>query len=75
MSSTREKFATQVDKELLTAIRKIAKQEGRQLQTIVEDALRAHIEERGKARPRPRVLDAYRASISRYGAVYEKLAK
>ena len=75
MPTTREKFATQVDKDVLAAIRQIAKEEGRQLQAIVEDALKAHIEQRGKAQPRAHVMKAYRSSLPRYGALYEKLAK
>jgi hypothetical protein len=75
MPGSREKFATQVDKDVLAAIRQIAKEEGRQLQAIVEEALKAHIEQRGKNQPRDRVMSAYRSSLPRYGALYEKLAK
>jgi len=75
MAAMREKFATQVDKDLLAEIRKIAKDEGRQLQSVIEDALRAHVEERSKAKPRRHVMDAYRSSVSRYDGLYEKLAK
>ena len=38
-SQTREKFATQVNSEILSEVRSIAKGEGRQLQAIVEEAL------------------------------------
>ncbi|WP_246657155.1 hypothetical protein [Methylocystis sp. B8] len=62
-------------KTLLAEVRKIAKAEGRQLQAIIEDALRAHVEERSKSKPRRRVIDAYRSGLSRYGDLYEKLAK
>ncbi len=75
MAAMREKFATQVDKDLLAEIRRIAKDEGRQLQSVIEDALRAHVEERSKAKPLRHVMDAYRSSVSRYGGLYEKLAK
>ena len=75
MAHVREKFATQVDKDLLAEIRKIAKDEGRQLQSVIEDALRAHVEERSKAKPRRHVMDAYRSSVPRYSGLYEKLAK
>jgi hypothetical protein len=76
MTHVREKFATQVDKDLLAEIRKIAKDEGRQLQSVIEDALRAHVEERSKAtKPRRHVIDAYRSSLPGYGDLYEKLAK
>jgi len=59
MPVNREKFATQVDANVFAAIRRIAKEEGRQLQAIVEEALKAHIEQRGKspaATSRPRRL-------------------
>ncbi len=75
MAANRGKFATQVDKDVLAAIRQIAKDEGRQLQAVVEEALKAHIEQRGKAKPRPHVMKAYRSSLERYGPLYEKLAK
>jgi hypothetical protein len=75
MSATREKFATQVDSEVLAGIHRIVKEEGRQLQAIVEEALRAHIEQRSMMKPRPHVMAAYRSSLPRYRALYEKLAK
>jgi len=40
MAVIREKFATQVDSDLLAAVRQLAHDEGRQIQEIVEDALR-----------------------------------
>jgi hypothetical protein len=39
MAQAREKFATQVDAKVLRKIRKLAEQEGRQLQVLVEEAL------------------------------------
>ena len=35
----REKFATQVNSEILTTIRNLAQSEGRQLQALVDEAL------------------------------------
>lgn len=75
MADVREKFATQVDKDLLAQIRKIAKEEGRQLQSVIEEALRAHVEERSRAKPRRHIMDAYRSSLPRFDALYQKLAK
>ena len=40
MASNREKFAIQVDAKTLAAVRRIAKKEGRQLQSVIEEALR-----------------------------------
>ena len=71
----REKFATQVDANVLASIRLIASSEGRQLQAVVEEALKALIEQRTKAKARPHVMAAYEASIARFGPLYEKLAK
>lgn len=38
-SQAREKFATQVNSELLAAVRGLARSEGRQLQALDEEAL------------------------------------
>ena len=75
MADVREKFATQVDPDVLAGIRKLAKQEGRQLQALVEEALADLIEKRRNSRPRPNVMAAYQASHERYGSLYKKLAK
>jgi hypothetical protein len=75
MSDTREKFATQVDSGLLTQVRRLAKQEGRQIQALVDEALADLIEKRDRTKPRDHVMAAYQASHERYARLYEKLAK
>ena len=50
MAQTREKFATQVDSELLTAVRSLSVAEGRQIQTLVDEAFADLLEKRKKAR-------------------------
>ena len=75
MSKTREKFATQVNSDILSAIRAIADEEGRQLQALVDEALADLIEKRKQGRPRPHVMAAYLASHDKYGELYKKLAK
>ncbi len=75
MSKTREKFATQVNSEILSTIRAIAEQEGRQLQALVDEALADLIEKRKQGRPRPQVMAAYLASHDKYGELYKKLAQ
>ena len=75
MADVREKFATQVDPDVLADVRKLAQQEGRQLQALVEEALADLIEKRRNSRPRPNVMAAYQASHERYGSLYKKLAK
>ena len=75
MSQTREKFATQVNPEILASIRAIAQKEGRQLQALVDEALADLIEKRRQIRPRPHVVAAYLGSHDKYGELYKKLAK
>jgi hypothetical protein len=75
MAQTREKFATQVDSTLLTSVRNLAQQEGRQLQAVVEEALADLVEKRKNTRPRPSVMAAYLASHDKYGPLYKKLAE
>ncbi len=75
MSQVREKFATQVNSEVLATVRAIAKEEGRQLQALVDEALTGLIEKRKNARPRAHVMGAYLASHDKYAELYKKLAK
>jgi hypothetical protein len=75
MGVIREKFATQVDSDLLKHIRSLANQEGRHLQSLVEEALVDLLDKRKAAGPRPSVMAAYRASVHQYGALYQKLAE
>jgi len=72
---TREKFATQVNSKILSAVRSLAEKEGRQLQVLVEEALADLIEKRKTSRPRARVMDAYLTSHDRYASLYKKLAE
>lgn len=74
-SRDREKFATQVDAKTLAAVRRVAEKEGRQLQSIVEEALTDLLEKRRLGKPRSHVLAAYEGSHERYGELYKKLAR
>ena len=49
--------------------------EGRQLQSLVDEALADLIEKRRGRRPCARVMAAYQASHERYAPLYKKLAK
>jgi hypothetical protein len=75
MGSVREKFATQVNAEILAAIRALAETEGRQLQVLVDEAFADLLEKRKNAKPRPHVMAAYLASVEKYDALYTKLAE
>lgn len=71
----RKKFATQVDPDILDAVRGIARDEGRQVQALVDEALADLVEKRRLGRPRKHVMVAYRSSIYRFGNAYKKLAE
>jgi hypothetical protein len=75
MAQNREKFATQVNSDILTAVRALADTEGRQLQVLVEEAFADLLEKRKKAKPRTHVMGAYLASHKKYGPLYKKLAE
>jgi hypothetical protein len=72
---TREKFATQVNADILSAVRGLAKSEGRQIQALVDEALADLLEKRRQGRPRANVMAAYQASHDNYAPLYKKLAE
>ena len=71
----REKFATQINADLLAQVRLLAQSEGRQLQALMDEALADLIAKHKNAKPRPHVLAEYLASHEKYGALYKKLAE
>ena len=75
MAQVREKFATQVNSEILATVRALAVKEGRQLQALVDEAFADLIEKRKNTKPRSHVMGTYLASHERYGRLYKKLAE
>ena len=71
----RAKFATQVDPRVLETIRELARQEGRQLQALVDEALVDLIEKRRQVRPRPSVMALYQSGHETFAPLYRKLAE
>lgn len=72
---SREKFATQVNTEILSAVRSLAQSEGRQLQALVDEALADLLEKRKQSRPRDNVMAVYQASHQNFAPLYKKLAE
>jgi hypothetical protein len=75
MPAIREKFATQVDPEILARVRDLARTEGRQVQALVEEALADLVEKRRQEKPRPNVMAVYQGSHGKFGSLYKKLAE
>ena len=69
------KFSTQVNPEVLAAVRSLAKAEGRQLQALVDEALVDLLEKRSSGRPRAHVMAAYQTSHDKFSGLYKKLAE
>ena len=75
MVATREKFSSQAAPELLSAMREIARIEGRHLQAVLEDAMTSYIETRRQQNVRPEVMAHFHASLERNRRLGELLAK
>ena len=75
MVAQREKFSSQASPELLAEVRKIARDDGRYFQSVLEDALRDYIKSREQQKFRPEVMAHHRASIERNRLLYKLLAQ
>lgn len=75
MGQEREKFATQMDSEMLAQLRELSKVEGRQIQALVEEAVAALLKSRKADERRSRIMELHDQSMARYGEVYRELAK
>ena len=75
ISQTKQKFATQIDTDLLIGLKDKAQSEGRKILSVVEDALRSHMEGQDTHAPRRAVMKAYQSSQERFAELYKKLAE
>ena len=72
---SREKLETQVSPEILSAVKAIAQNEGRDLPALIDEALADLIEKRTHERPRASVMAAYERSHEAFAPLYKKLAE
>lgn len=75
MNEQRQKFASQAAPEVLEGVRSIAEEEGRQLQSVIEEALREYVERKRGERPREQVLAHLQASVQEHRELYRRLAE
>jgi len=75
MTTAREKFSSQADPKVLANLRQVADKEGRQFQSVLEDALVEYLERHQTERPRAHVLEAFGMSMQEFDELYKKLAK
>lgn len=71
----RRKFATQVASDLLAQIKAIAESEGREIQSVVEEALADLVEKKRRSKPRAHVMAHYEASVAQFDHLYKRLAE
>ncbi len=75
MGKQRVKFATQVDEAVLLDVKALAKAEGRQLQSLVEEAFLKLLDDRQNSKVRPDVMSALASSLQEYDGLLKELAK
>jgi len=75
MTVLREKFSSQLDAQLLASVRNYAQVNGRQLQSVLEEALSEYLERHLKDRPRAHVMEALGISMDEFDVLYQDLAK
>ena len=71
----RVKFSTQADPEILSAIKLVAEEEGRQLQVVLEEAMIYYLDNRKHRKVRASVMAHYHDTVSRNHHLFELLAK
>ena len=69
------KFASQADPRVLDDLKAIAKADGRQLQSVIEEAFADLIAKRRGGQIRPDVRSALQASKRKFDTLYRELAK
>ena len=75
MITPREKFSSQAAPELLSAMREIARKEGRHFQAVLEDAMQTYLEIRERERVRPEVMAHFQASLEKNRRLGELLGE
>ncbi len=74
-TAIREKFSSQAAPEVLATLREMADAQGRQFQSLLDEALREYIDKHQKDRPRRHVMAAFASSLNEFDELYRELAK
>ena len=72
---THDKLSFNVPPELLGALNQLATSQGRQLQAILDDALREYLERQQRDQPRQHVMSEFSSSLNEFDDLYKDLAK
>jgi len=69
------KYSSQAEPEVLEAMQEIADREGRQLQSVLGEAMKEYLLRRQQQAPRRNVLEAFQQSLTERDELYRKLAR
>ncbi|NBV54759.1 MAG: hypothetical protein EBR79_03500 [Proteobacteria bacterium] len=70
-----QKFATQIDAEVLEQFRALAANQGRKLQAVIGEALSQYLQTQQNQAIRPQVLQTFRQNQAQFGDVYSALTR
>ncbi len=70
----RTKFSSRVSPEVLSRMREIARRDGRDFQSVLEEAMSAYIENREAKNVRPEVMRHFEKSVEKNRRLMELLA-
>ena len=71
----RTKFSSSVSPDILSRMREIARKDGRTLNSVLEDAISAYIEDREGKNVRPEVMEHFQRSVEKNRRLYQLLAE
>jgi hypothetical protein len=74
MSALR-KYSSQAEPAILEAMQALADREGRQLQSVLAEAMREYLARKQQQAPRRNVLEAFQESLRERDELYRSLAK
>ena len=74
-SAVREKFYSQASPDVLAALQAIAESQGRELQSVLDNALRDYIDRQQKDGPRRHVMASFAPSQHEFDELYRELAR
>ncbi|MEA1941490.1 MAG: hypothetical protein U9P68_04505 [Pseudomonadota bacterium] len=75
MGQPREHFSAELDATLLAELKSLAEAEGRDLQTLVDEAIAGLLASKKPKKVRDHVMETYKATHDEYAEVYKKLAE
>jgi protein-disulfide isomerase-like protein with CxxC motif len=70
-----QKFSSQAAVEVLAEMRRIAESQGRQFQSVLDEAMRDYIDRQQTEKPRRHVMAAFANSLTEFDELYAALAK